>query len=164
MTKAIIGFGLFLALLMAFSTTMASGNRFRQGFVAGIATESIESIVKDLTPEQKGHIQSLQKGFLSEIAAIQRDLWSKKQEVHKLWSDPCAVPAEVKAKEVEIIELNSKLEEKVTDFQIRLEKALSPDQMESLKPFLGIQEGRRETQNKVSLGIEQGGSENQVER
>lgn len=161
MKKAIVGLGVLVTLLIASSTTMASGNRFSQGFVAGIATRSIESMVKNLTPEQNAHIQSLQKDFLTEITAIQRDLWSKKQEVHRLWSDPCADPAEVKAKEVEVIELNSKLKEKVTHFELSLQKALTPAQMTSLKPFLGIQEGRRETQNKVSPGIAQKGCGNQ---
>jgi len=135
MKKAIIGLGVFLTLLIASSTTMASDSGFAQGLIAGISIGSMESTIKDSTSEQSNQIHFLRETFIREIEPILKDLESKKIEVRKLWSDPYSNPAEVKAKQNEIIDLNSKLKEAAMNFMLDLQKVLTPDQMALIEAF-----------------------------
>lgn len=84
MKKAVIGLGVFVTLLIASNTTMASIDSFAQGLIEGISIGSMESTIKSLTVEQSNQIHSLREAFLSAIEPLQRDLESRRIEVRRL--------------------------------------------------------------------------------
>jgi hypothetical protein len=70
MKEATIGPGVFSTLLIASTIIMASSNSFAKGL---IARESMESKIKNLTPERSSQIHSLREALISEIEPMQKD-------------------------------------------------------------------------------------------
>jgi len=129
----IVGLGLTIGLALIATMAFAWGPGFGRGFGGpGYGVPPIPN----LTAEQSAQIQTLRETFLKEIEPFQQDLLAKRTELRSLWLDPNADPAAIKAKQKEIFDLQSKLQEKATNLGLDIRKVLTPEQLAQL-PAVG---------------------------
>lgn len=128
----IVGLGLVLALALAATAALAWGPGFGRGFGGpGFGSPPIPN----LTAEQSAQIQALRDSFLKEMEPLQNVLWTKRTELRTLWSNPNTDPAEITAKQKEIWDLQSNLQEKAADLSLEIRKVLTPEQLAQLPAF-----------------------------
>ena len=128
----IVGLGLVLALALAATAALAWGPGFGRGFGGpGFGSPPIPN----LTAEQSAQIQALRDSFLKEMEPLQNVLWTKRTELRTLWSNPNTDPAEITAKQKEIWDLQSNLQEKAANLSLDIRKVLTPEQLAQLPAF-----------------------------
>jgi Spy/CpxP family protein refolding chaperone len=128
----IVGLGLLLALALATTAALAWGPGFGRGF-GGPGNGSPP--LPNLTAEQSAQIQALRDSFLKEMEPFQNDLWTKRTELRTLWSNPSTDPAAITAKQKEIWDLQSNLQEKAANLSLEIRKVLTPEQLAQLPVF-----------------------------
>jgi len=133
---AIVGFCVLLALALAATVALAWGPGFGPWFDRGFGgpANGVPSI-PDLTAEQSDRIQALRDGFLEEIEPLREDLFTKGTELRTLWSAPDPDAASVTAKQKEMLDLQSKLQQKATTLGLEIRKVLTPVQLAQLPAF-----------------------------
>jgi len=130
--------GLCLALGLALVATVAIawgpgfGPRFARGF--GGPANGVPPI-PDLTDEQSAQIQALRDEFQKQIEPLQKELFTKRTEIRILWSSANPDPSVVTAKQKEIWDLQSKLQEQATGLGLEIRKVLTPEQLAELPAF-----------------------------
>jgi Spy/CpxP family protein refolding chaperone len=133
----IIGLSLVLGLALVATVALAWGPGFGPGFGRGFGGPAYGvPPIPNLTDEQSAQIKALRDGFLKENEPLQKDLYVKGQELRKLWSTQNVDPAAVKAKQNEISDLRSQLQDKATNLGLEIRKVLTPDQLAQL-PAIG---------------------------
>jgi Spy/CpxP family protein refolding chaperone len=132
----VIGLGLVLGLALVATVALAWGPGFGPGFgrVFGGPAYGVPPI-PNLTAEQSVQIQALRDGFLKEAEPLQKELYTKGQELRNLWSTPNADPAAIKAKQGEIFAPQIQLQEKATNLGLEIRKVLTPEQLAQLPAF-----------------------------
>jgi len=85
-----------------------------------------------LTADQSTQIQALRDAFLKEIQPLQNDLWTKRTEIQTLWADPKTDPTVITAKQKEIWDLQSQLQEKGANLALNIRNLLTPEQLAQL--------------------------------
>jgi Spy/CpxP family protein refolding chaperone len=131
----IIGLSLVLGLALVATVALAWGPGFGppgRGF--GGPAYGVPPI-PNLTTEQSAQIQALRDGFLKEIEPLQKDLYTKRTELRTLWSSPNPDQAAIAAKQKEIFNLQSQLQEKATNLGLEIRKVLTPEQLAQLPAF-----------------------------
>jgi Spy/CpxP family protein refolding chaperone len=132
----IIGLCLALGLALMATVALAWGPGFGPGSGRGFGGPAYGSPpIPNLTAEQSAQIQALRDGFLKEIEPLQKDLWSKSTELRNLWLSSNAEPAVITAKQKEMFDLRSKLQEKATNLGLEIRKVLTPEQLAQLPAF-----------------------------
>ena len=132
----IIGLSLALAVALVVTVALARGPGFGPGFGRGMGGPAYGSPpIPNLTADQSAQMQALRDSFLKENEPLQKELLSKGQELRKLWSDPNSDPGLIKAKQNEIFDLRSKLQEKGTDLRLEIRKVLTPEQLAQMPAF-----------------------------
>ena len=132
----IIGLGLVLGLALVATVALAWGPGFGPGFGRGFAGPAFGSPpIPNLTAEQSAQIQALRDGFLKEIEPLQKELYAKGQEFRNLWQSPNPDQATIAAKQKEMFNLQSQLQEKATNLGIEIRKVLTPEQLAQLPAF-----------------------------
>jgi Spy/CpxP family protein refolding chaperone len=91
--------------------------------------------IPNLTAEQSSKIQALQKTHLDETTPLQQDLLKKKTELRSLWLSQNPDQAAITAKQKEILNLQTNLQEKGTNFRLETRKLLTPEQQAQLGTF-----------------------------
>ena len=91
--------------------------------------------IPNLTAEQSAQIQALQKAHLDEIAPLQQELLKKSTELRNLWATPNPDQAVITAKQKEILDLRTRLQEKGTNFRFEIRKLLTPEQQAQISTF-----------------------------
>jgi Spy/CpxP family protein refolding chaperone len=137
MKKTII-IGLSLALWLALMATVALawGPGFGPGFGRGFGGPAYGSPpIPNLTAEQSSKIQTLRETFLKEIEPLQKDLLTERTELRNLWLSQSPDQAVVTAKQKEMWNLQSKLQEKATNLGLEIRKMLTPEQLAQLPAF-----------------------------
>jgi len=129
----IVGLGLILVLALVATVALAWGPGFGPGFGRGFGGLAYGvPPIPNLTAEQSAQIQVLRDGFLKESEPLQKELYAKGQELRQLWSIPNVDPAAIKAKQGEISDLRSELQEKATNLRLEIRKILTPEQLAQL--------------------------------
>jgi len=129
----IIGLGVALGLALVATVALAWGPGFGPGFGRGFGGPAYGTPpIPNLTAEQSAQIQALRDDFLKEIEPLRKDLLSKRTELRSLWSDPNSDPAAITAKQKEIWDLQSKLQEKANTLGLEIRKLLTPEQLAQL--------------------------------
>jgi Spy/CpxP family protein refolding chaperone len=128
----IVVLGLILVLALVATVALAWGPGFSRGF--GGPAYGVPPI-PNLTAEQSAQIQALRDGFLKEIEPLQKGLYAKGQELRNLWQSPNPDQAAIAAKQKEIFDLQSKLQEKATNLGLEIRKVLTPEQQAQLPAF-----------------------------
>ena len=127
----IITVSLTLALALMATAALAWGPGRGYGMGPGYGTPAIPN----LTAEQSSQIQALQKAHLDEIAPLQEELFKKSTEIRSLWSTPNPDQAAITAKQKEILDLRTRLQEKGTNFRFEIRKLLTPEQQAQITTF-----------------------------
>jgi Spy/CpxP family protein refolding chaperone len=128
-----VGIGLVLVAVFVATVALARGPGFGPGFGRGFGGPAFGSPpIPNLTAEQSAQIQALRDAFLKEIEPLQNDLWTKRTELRTLWTDPKTDPAAITAKQKEIWDLQSKLQEKRADLALSIRNLLTPEQLAQL--------------------------------
>jgi Spy/CpxP family protein refolding chaperone len=136
MKKTIIGLSLVLGLALVATVALAWGPGFGPGFGRGPGGPAYGTPpIPNLTADQSAQIQALRETFLNEVEPLQKDLYAKGQELRKLWSTQNVDPAAVKAKQNELSDLRSQLQDKATNLGLEIRKVLTPEQLAQLPAF-----------------------------
>jgi len=127
----IITLSLVLALALMATAALAWGPGRGYGMGPGYGTPAIPN----LTAEQSSKIQALQKAHLDEIAPLREELFKKSTELRSLWLSQNPDQAAITAKQKEILNLQSKLQEKATNLRLETRKLLTPEQQAQIGTF-----------------------------
>ena len=128
----VIGLGLALGLALVATVALAWGPGFGRGF--GGPAYGVPPI-PNLTADQSAQIQALRDGFLKEIEPLQKELYTKGTELRNLWQSPNPDQAGIAAKQKEIFNLQSQLQDKATNLGLEIRKVLTPEQLAQLPAF-----------------------------
>jgi Spy/CpxP family protein refolding chaperone len=128
----IIGLSVVLGLALVATVALAWGPGFGRGS-GGPAYGSPP--IPNLTADQSAQIQALRDSFLKETEPLQKELYAKGQELRKVWSTPNADPAAIKAKQDEISDIRSQLQDKATNLGLEIRKVLTPEQLAQMPAF-----------------------------
>ena len=132
----IIGLSLALGLALVASVALAWGPGFGPGSGRGFGGPTYGSPpIPNLTAEQSSKIQTLREAFLKGTEPLQKDLWTKRTELRNLWLSSNADPAAITAKQKEMFDLQSKLQEKATNLGLEIRKVMTPEQLAQLPAF-----------------------------
>ncbi|MCX5909131.1 MAG: periplasmic heavy metal sensor [Deltaproteobacteria bacterium] len=121
----IIGLSLILGLGIMAAAVMAQGPGFGPP----------GNFFANLTPEQSAEIQALQQGHLQAIAPLQQELLAKRTELQGLWSNPNPDQAAITAKQKEIWDLRSKLQEMTNNLRGQIREMLTQEQQSQFDNF-----------------------------
>ena len=132
----IVGLGLILALALVATVALAWGPGFGPGFGRGFRGPASGSPpIPNLTAEQSAQIQVLRDGFLKEIEPLQKEVYTKGTELRNLWQSPNPDQATIAAKQKEMFNLRSQMQEKGTSLGLEIRKVLTPEQLAQLPAF-----------------------------
>ena len=132
----IVGLGLVLALALVATVALAWGPGFGPGSGRGFGGPAYGAPpIPNLTADQSTQIQALRDAFLKDIEPLQQNLWTKRTDLRTLWSDPKTDPAAITAKQKEVWDLQSKLQDKATNLGLSIRKLLTPEQLAQLPGF-----------------------------
>jgi Spy/CpxP family protein refolding chaperone len=121
----IIGLSLTLGLALMVTTSTAWG----PGLYPGSGTRPEFGLSLPILGEKQFYkVEALQEAFLKEIETLQHDLLTKKTELRMLELAPIPDLTALKAKQEEIQNLRSKLQEKAVNLKFEIWKILNPEQ------------------------------------
>jgi Spy/CpxP family protein refolding chaperone len=129
----IIGLSLTLTLALIATVALAWGPGFGRGF--GMGPGYGNPPIPNLTAEQSSQIQALREASLEEIEPLQKDLVTKRIELRNLWLTQNPDPTAVTAKQKEMWDIQSKLQEKAANLGLEIRKLLTPEQLAQLPAF-----------------------------
>jgi Spy/CpxP family protein refolding chaperone len=92
----------------------------------------------NLTPEQTARLQEVRESYLRDTLVWRNELLIKRFDLGDLWRNPQVDPDQVLAKQREISELESKIQERAVLYQFGIRKVLTPDQIQLLAPIFGF--------------------------
>jgi Spy/CpxP family protein refolding chaperone len=124
---------LFLGLTLMATAAMAWGSGFGRSSGTGQEFDCLDLPI--LGEVQFHKVEALQEGFLKESELLQHDLVTKKTELRILGLCADSDPAAVKAKQEEILNLRSKLQEKVLNLRLEIWKLLTPEQQAQMSLY-----------------------------
>jgi len=127
----IIGLSLVMVVALMATAAFAWGPGRGYGMGPGYGTPAIPN----LTAEQSSNFQALQKAHLDEIAPLREELFKKSTELRSLWLSQNPDQAAITAKQKEILNLQTKLQEKGTNFRLEISKLLTPEQQAQLATY-----------------------------
>ncbi len=88
----------------------------------------------DLSREQKKSLELIQQAFFREAQLLRAQLFARRLELRELFVSPTIKIELIRAKNLEIIELESKQEEKSVDYLIKVRNLLTPEQLQKWCP------------------------------
>ena len=129
----ISGLNLILGLGLLATGAMAWGPGFSRGFsmTPGLVFPNIPI----LGEKQFYKVEALEKVFLKEIEPLQHDVLTKRTELRILELAPAPDPTAVKAKQREIWNLRSKLQDKSINLRFKVWMILNPEQRAQFDVF-----------------------------
>lgn len=91
----------------------------------------------NLSEEQTARIQELRDSYLRDTLVWRNELLIKRFDLRDMMRDPQADPNAMLAKQREISELESKIQERALLYRIEIRKVLTPEQIQLLPPGPG---------------------------
>jgi Spy/CpxP family protein refolding chaperone len=128
----------------------AFGGSCAMGRGEGLAP-SVASVLQ-LSEDQKAVIASLHEAFEEEFRPLQNQLLSKRSELAQLWAEVDPNQAKITAKELEIREIQGRIEEISTRYHFKCRQILSPEQLKNLSTFTYQAGGSRRCRTWVNYG------------
>ena len=122
MKKTIIVLGMVAVMLFGVAYVYAQGPGYgRMGWGHGKWSS--------LTPEQQTKFQELRKKFTDDTAQLRSTIFTKRQELRSLWTDPKADPLAIQEKEKELRSLQDQLRDKAVQSMLEARNILTPEQL-----------------------------------
>jgi Spy/CpxP family protein refolding chaperone len=81
-----------------------------------------------LTAEQMDRLKSIEGSYLNDIAPLRNDLLNKRYELRRLFLDPTSKADDIRAKQEEAFVLETQIQEKIIDYQLKVREVLTPEQ------------------------------------
>jgi Spy/CpxP family protein refolding chaperone len=81
-----------------------------------------------LTAEQVEKLESIQGSYLNDITPLRSDFLNKRYELRRLIADPTSKADDIRAKQGEALALETQIQEKVIDYQLKVREILTPRQ------------------------------------
>jgi len=132
----IIGLSLVLGLALVATVALAWGPGFGPGFGRGFRGPAYGvPPIPNLTAEQSAQIKALRDSFLKEIEPLQKELYTKGTDLRSLWQSRNPDQAAIAAKQKEIFNLQSQLQDKATNLGLEIRKVLTPEQLAQMPAF-----------------------------
>jgi Spy/CpxP family protein refolding chaperone len=122
-------------MALVVTVALAQGPGFGRGFGMGPGYGPPGNLFASLTPEQSAKIQALQQAHLQGIAPLQQELLAKGTELRSLSLNPNSDPAVISAKQKEIWDLRSELQEMTNNLRLQIREELTPDQQAQFDTF-----------------------------
>jgi Spy/CpxP family protein refolding chaperone len=91
----------------------------------------------NLTEEQTAKLQALRESYLRSTLVWRDSLVIKRFDLRDLLRDPQSDSSQVMAKQREISDLESKIQERAVLHQLEMRKVLTPEQIKLLPPWFG---------------------------
>ncbi len=91
----------------------------------------------NLTEEQSARIKELQESYFKDTLPWRNDLVGKRFELKDMFRNSQVEPNQIIAKQREISELESKIQERGLLHQLEVRKILTPEQIKLLPPWFG---------------------------
>jgi Spy/CpxP family protein refolding chaperone len=88
----------------------------------------------NLSQEQRKELDLIQQTYFREAQLLRLQLFTKRLELRELLTNPTAKTESIRGKYLEIIELQSKQEEKVVEYLIKVRNLLTPEQLQNWCP------------------------------
>ncbi len=130
MTKKAVVFGLVVLMVLGVTYALAKDAGPGSGRAWGRCGEGGGSgKMSSLTPEQRTQLQAMHQKFHDETSQLRESIFSKRQELRSLWSDPNADPKVIIDTEKEVRELQDQMQEKMVQFKLEARKVLTPEQL-----------------------------------
>ena len=103
------------------------------------------SVAEDLrlTEDQKAVINSLHESFEHEYLPLQNLLFGRRGELERLWAEADPDQTRIKAKQREIREVQSRIQEMATQYHLKCRQVLTPEQRNKLAAFREYYRGSR---------------------
>ena len=99
----------------------------------------------NLSAEQWNKVQGLKSAHMKAVTPIQNQLFAKRNEIRLLWAETNPDGAQILAKQKELGELQSQVQDKATQFALDVRKVLTPEQLAKfsvLGPGMGGRHGQ----------------------
>lgn len=88
----------------------------------------------DLSQEQRKSLELIQQVFFREIQSLRAQLFTKRLELRELLVSPATKIESIRAKNLEVVELQTKHEEKSLEYLIKVRNLLDPEQLQKWCP------------------------------
>ena len=88
----------------------------------------------DLSREQRKNLELIQQAYFREAQLLRAQLFTKRLELRELFVSPSVKIESIRSKNSEIIELESKQEEKSIEYLIKVRNLLAPEQLQKWCP------------------------------
>ena len=88
----------------------------------------------DLSQEQRKNLELIQQAYFREAQLLRAQLFTRRLELRELLISPTAKTESIRAKNSEIIDLQSKHEEKSVEYLIKVRNLLAPEQLQKWCP------------------------------
>lgn len=89
----------------------------------------------DLTADQKAKLAQMRDSRFKEIEPLREKMFSKRDEVRKLWLEPNPDQGKIAAAQKEMRGMRDEMQDKMTAFRLESLKVLTPEQKEKMKSF-----------------------------
>lgn len=125
--------------VMVWAATSEAGPRWGRGMGPGpyLCDHSHLSSFLGLTQEQEAQLSSLREKHFNELAPLRQQLFTKRQELRLLWADPAADQEKIIAKQKEIEQLTSQMQELHLKHWLEIRGLLTPEQIQKLSVMRG---------------------------
>ena len=88
----------------------------------------------DLSREQRKNLEGIQQAYFREAQLLRAQLFTRRLELRELLVSPTVKIESIRSKNLEIIELESKQEEKSIEYLIKVRNLLTPEQLQKWCP------------------------------
>jgi Spy/CpxP family protein refolding chaperone len=88
----------------------------------------------DLSQEQRKNLELIQQAYFREAQFLRAQLFTRRLELRELLIGPAIKMESIRAKNSEIVELQSKQEERDVEYLIRVRNLLTPEQLQKWCP------------------------------
>ena len=95
-----------------------------------------------LSSEQRSAIERINAEHSAHVARLRDELLERRLEVEALLKDPKATEETIRDKAGEMVRAHNRLQEKMTDYQLRLRTILTPEQLRRWCTLMGPGPGK----------------------
>lgn len=128
--------GLLLLVIPSVGLSQGPGRGPRWGAGAeGRGCSAIEML--DLSEEQRLAVQKVDANYRDRVLRRWEDLTVKRHELQAALRDPEAAESVIRAKSVELTELQNDIHRKMLEYQLEIRKILMPDQIRRWCTWVG---------------------------
>jgi Spy/CpxP family protein refolding chaperone len=119
--------------VFAYERGWGTGRGMGVALEAGQAPYPCCENIANLTPEQSAKLKELREKHDNDVLPLRNELIAKRAELRSLWSQGNPDQSAIKAKQQEVNDLRTKLQDRMTEYRIEVGKILTPEQQAQLQ-------------------------------